>query len=81
MTSYAECAQKPVFYSDSTFFLPRQNSRANLVIRELTAAGILESPHYGTYRFYSRKKLVETCRFNELLLVAETGLEPATSGL
>ena len=28
-----------------------------------------------------RKKLVETCRFNELLLVAETGLEPATSGL
>ena len=145
MTSYAECAQKPVFYSDSTFFLvtlpnrsvtaPAQlsmnsehvetsaqnmettiknvetstqnvetstfstpieklehdlsklrmqastkekvlevfrrygyeyefrtshvadvfhvkNSRANLVIRELTAAGILESPHYGTYRFY-----------------------------
>ena len=30
---------------------------------------------------YCRKKLVETCRFNELLLVAETGLEPATSGL
>ena len=29
-----------------------KNSRANLVIRELTAAGILESPHYGTYRFY-----------------------------
>nr|DAM08246.1 MAG TPA: hypothetical protein [Caudoviricetes sp.] len=28
-----------------------------------------------------RKKLVETYRFNELLLVAETGLEPATSGL
>lgn len=148
MTSYAECAQKPVFYSDSTFFLvtlpnrsvvaPAQlsmefenvetasqnvetavqnvetsmqnvetsafsthieklehdlsklrmqastkqkvlelfrrygyeyefrtshvvdvfhvkNSRANLVIRELTAAGILESPHYGTYRFASKK--------------------------
>ena len=138
MTSYAECAQKPIFYSDSTLFLvtlpnrsvaaPAQlsmdsenvetsaqnmettiknvetsafstpieklehdlsklrmqastkekilelfrrygyeyefrtshvtdvfhvkNSRANLVIRELTAAGILESPHYGTYRFY-----------------------------
>ena len=58
-----------------------KNSRANLVIRELTAAGILESPHYGTYRFYSRKKLVEICRFNELLLVAETRLEPAASGL
>ncbi len=124
MISYAECAQKPIFYSDSTLFLvtlpnrsvaaPAQlsmdsenvetsafstpieklehdlsklrmqastkekilelfrrygyeyefrtshvtdvfhvkNSRANLVIRELTAAGILESPHYGTYRFY-----------------------------
>ena len=134
MTSYAECAQKPVFYSDSTFFLvtlpnrsvaaPAQlsmesenvetspqnvetsafstpieklerdlsklrmqsstkekvlelfqrygyeyefrtshvadvfhvkNSRANLVIRELTAAGILESSHYGMYCF--RKKV------------------------
>lgn len=133
MTSYAECAQKPIFYSDSTFFLvtlpnrsvaaPAQlsmesenvetspqnvetstcstsieklehdlsklrihastkekvlelfrrygyeyefrtnhvadafhvkNSRANLVIRELTAAGILESPHYGTYRFIEK---------------------------
>ena len=147
MTSYAECAQKPIFYSDSTFFLvtlpnrsvaaPAQlsmdsenvetsaqnmettiknvetsthnvetsafstpieklehdlsklrmqtstkekilelfrrygyeyefrtshvadvfhvkNSRANLVIRELTAAGILESPSYGTYRFISK---------------------------
>ena len=31
-----------------------KNSRANLVIRELTAAGILESPHYGTYRFISK---------------------------
>jgi len=30
---------------------------------------------------YCRKKLVETCRFNELLLAAGTGLEPATSGL
>ena len=29
-----------------------KNSRANLVIRELTAAGILESPHYATYRFF-----------------------------
>ena len=28
-----------------------------------------------------QKKFVETCRFNELLLVAGTGLEPATSGL
>ena len=120
MTSYAECAQKPVFYSDSTFFLvtlpnrsvtaPAQlsmesenvetsaqnmettaqnvetspqkekilelfrrygyeyefrtshvadvfhvkNSRANLVIRELTAAGILESPSYGTYHFIAK---------------------------
>lgn len=133
MTSYAECAQKPIFYSDSTFFLvtlpnrsvaaPAQlsmesenvetspqnvetstcststeklehdlsklrmqastkekilelfrrygyeyefrtshvadvfhvkNSRSNLVIRELTAAGILESPHYGTYRFIEK---------------------------
>ena len=132
MTSYAECAQKPVFYSDSTSFLvtlpnrsvatPAQlsmksknvetstqnmetsafstpieklehnlsklrmqastkekvlelfrrhgyeyefrtnrvadvfhvkNSRANLVIRELTAAEILELPSYGTYRFIS----------------------------
>ena len=31
-----------------------KNSRANLVIRELTAAGILESPSYGTYRFISK---------------------------
>ena len=31
--------------------------------------------------FFDKLKLVETCRFNELLLVAETGLEPATSGL
>ena len=140
MTSYAECAQKPIFYSDSTFFLvtlpnrsvaaPTQlsmdsenvetsaqnmetspqnvetsafftpieklehdlsklrmqastkekilelfrrygyeyefrtshvadvfhvkNSRANLVIRELTAAGILESPSYGTYHFIAK---------------------------
>ena len=30
---------------------------------------------------YCRKKLAETYRFNELLLVAGTGLEPATSGL
>ena len=29
-----------------------KNSRANLVIRELTASGILGSPHYGTYRFF-----------------------------
>ena len=28
-----------------------KNSRANLVIREFTAAGILESPHYGICRF------------------------------
>ena len=32
-----------------------KNSRANLVIRELTAAGILESSHYGMYCF--RKKV------------------------
>ena len=37
-----------------------KNSRANLVIRELTAAGILESPHYGTYRFASKNKSANT---------------------
>ena len=31
-----------------------KNSRANLVIRELTAAGILESPSYGTYHFIAK---------------------------
>ena len=29
----------------------------------------------------AKKKCIETYRFNALLLVAETGLEPATSGL
>ena len=82
-------------YTDrSYFYLPTpQNlsTKSARTVEKFSRPGAVILPFWGHFGVkvtrslpvlpYCRKKLVETCRFNELLLVAETGLEPATSGL
>ena len=78
----------------SYFSLPTpQNlsTKSARMVENLNHPGAVTLPFWGHFGVkvtsllpllpYCRKKLVETCRFKELLLVAETGLEPATSGL
>ena len=88
-------SSRRVDYTDrSYFYLPTpQNlsTKSTRTVENLNRPGAVVFPFWGHFGVkvtrslpvlpYCRKKLVETYRFNELLLVAETGLEPATSGL
>ena len=78
----------------SYFYLPTPqdlSTKSARTVEKFNRPGAVVFPFWGHFGVkvtsllpllpYCRKKLVETCRFNELLLVAETGLEPATSGL
>ena len=77
----------------SRVFLTPQNlsTKSAQAVEKFNRPGAVVLPFWGHFGVkvtsllpllpYCRKKPVETCRFNELLLVAETGLEPATSGL
>ena len=84
----ADRADRSYFYLPIPQNLSTKSARA---VENLNRPGAVVLPFWGHFGVkvtrllpllpYCRKKLVETCRFNELLLVAETGLEPATSGL
>ena len=84
----ADDADRSYFYLPTPQNLSTKSARA---VENLNRPGAVILPFWGHFGVkvtrllpllpYCRKKLVETCRFNELLLVAGTGLEPATSGL
>ena len=88
----ADRADRSYFYLPTPQILSTKSAR---MVEKFSRPGAVVLPfwgHFGVilgsklpdcYHFChnAEKKLVETCRFNELLLVAGTGLEPATSGL
>ena len=84
----ADYTDRSYFYLPTPQNLSTKSVRAVEKFSRLGAVVLSFWGHFGvkvtgtlTLLPYCRKKLAETCRLNELLLVAETGLEPATSGL